>query len=47
MLPQLAQFTGFSLLLLLLMLAALSVTSGWTDVKVPKERAKSIGMTPA
>jgi putative oxidoreductase len=47
MLPQLAQFTDLSLLLLRLMVAAVFVTSGWTHVKDPKGRAKSIGMTPA
>jgi putative oxidoreductase len=29
------------------MVAAVFVTSGWADVKDPKERAKSIGMSPA
>jgi putative oxidoreductase len=47
MFPQLAQFTDLSLLLLRLMVAAVFVTSGWTDIKNPRERAKSIGMTPA
>ena len=47
MFPQLAQFTDLSLLLLRLMVAAVFVTSGWTDVKDPKGRAKSIGTTPA
>src|SRR5258708_16747432 len=47
MFPQLAPFTGLSLLLLRLMVAAVFVTSGWSHVKDPKERAKSIGMTPA
>jgi len=47
MFPQLAQFTDLSLLLLRLMVAAVFMTSGWTDVKDPKGRAKSIGMTPA
>jgi putative oxidoreductase len=45
--PQLAQFTDLSLLLLRLMVAAVFVTSGWTDIKDPRERAKSIGMTSA
>src|SRR5216683_2876752 len=44
MFPQLTQFTDLSLLLLRLMVAAVFVTSGWTDIKDPKERAKSIGM---
>jgi putative oxidoreductase len=47
MFPQLAQFTDLSLLLLRLMVAAVFVTSGWTHVKDPKGRAKSIGTTPA
>ena len=47
MFPQLGQFTDLSLLLLRLMVAAVFLTSGWTHVKNPKERAKSIGMTPA
>lgn len=47
MFPQLTQFTDLSLLLLRLMVAAVFVTSGWTDVKDPKERAESIGLTPA
>jgi putative oxidoreductase len=47
MFPQLAQFTDLSLLLLRLMVAAVFVTSGWTDIKDPKERAQNIGMTPA
>jgi len=29
------------------MVAAVFVTSGWTDIKDPRERAKSIGMTSA
>src|SRR5205809_2115482 len=45
MFPQLAHFTDLSLLLLRLMVAAVFVTSGWTDVKDPKERANSIGMS--
>jgi putative oxidoreductase len=47
MFPQLAQFTDLSLLLLRLMVAAVFVTSGWTDIRDPKGRAESIGMTPA
>ena len=47
MFPQLTQFTDLSLLLLRLMVAAVFVTSGWSHVKDPKERANSIGMTPA
>jgi putative oxidoreductase len=47
MFPQLALLTDLSLLLLRLMVAAVFVTSGWRDIKQPKERAESIGMTPA
>src|SRR6195256_6390924 len=47
MFRQLAQFTDLSLLLLRLIVAAVFVTSGWSHAKDPKERAKSIGMTPA
>ena len=47
MFPQLAQFTDLSLLLLRLMVAAVFVSSGWTHLKNPKERAKSIGMAPS
>jgi putative oxidoreductase len=47
MFPQLTQFADLSLLLLRLMVAAVFVTSGWADVKDPKERAKSIGMSRA
>ncbi|HYT73280.1 MAG TPA: DoxX family protein [Vicinamibacterales bacterium] len=47
MFPQLAQLTDLSLLLLRLMVAAVFVTSGWSDIKDPKERAKHIGMSPA
>jgi putative oxidoreductase len=47
MFPQLGQFTDLSLLLLRLMVAAVFVTSGLNHVRHPKERAQSIGMTPA
>jgi putative oxidoreductase len=47
MFPQFAQFTDLSLLLLRLMVAAVFVTSGWSHVKDPKGRAKSIGLSPA
>ncbi len=47
MFPQLGQFTDLSMLLLRLMIAAVFVTSGWTDVKEPKERATSIGLSPS
>ena len=46
MFPQLAQFTDLSLLLLRLIVAAVFVTSGWSHVKDPKARAKSIGLSP-
>ncbi|HUK91355.1 MAG TPA: DoxX family protein [Blastocatellia bacterium] len=45
MFPQLAQFTDLSLLLLRLMVAVVLVTSGWSDVKDPEGRAKSIEMS--
>jgi putative oxidoreductase len=47
MFPQFAQFTDLSLLLLRLMVAAVFLTSGWSHVKDPKGRAKSIGMSPS
>jgi putative oxidoreductase len=47
MFPQFAQFTDLSLLLLRLMVGAVFVTSGWSHVKDPKGRAKSIEMSPA
>ena len=47
MVPQLAQFTDVSLLLLRLMVAAVFLTSGWSHVTDPKGRARSIGMSPA
>ena len=47
MFPQLAQFTDVSLLLLRLMAAAVFATSGWADIRDPKGRAKSMGVTPA
>ena len=47
MFPQLAQFTDLSLLLLRLMVAAVFVTSGWSHLTHPTERARSIGMSPA
>ncbi len=43
MFPQLARFTDLSLLLLRLMVAAIFVPSGWSDVRDPNKRAKSIG----
>jgi putative oxidoreductase len=47
MFPQLAHFTDLSLLLLRLLVAAVFVTSGWSHIKDPKERAKSIGISPS
>jgi putative oxidoreductase len=47
MFPQLAHFTDLSLLLLRLLVAAVFMTSGWSHIKDPKERAKSIGMSPS
>ena len=47
MFPQLAQLTDLSLLLLRLMVAAVFVTSGWSHLTHPTERARSIGMSPA
>jgi putative oxidoreductase len=47
MFPQLSQFTDLGLLLMRLMVAAVFVTSGLGHVKHSKERARSIGMTPA
>ena len=47
MFPQLAQLTDLCLLLLRLMVAAVFVTSGWSDIKDSRARAESIGMTPA
>ncbi|HET9364730.1 MAG TPA: DoxX family protein [Candidatus Angelobacter sp.] len=46
MFPQLAQFTDYSLLLLRLMVALVFGASGWSHLKDPKGRAKSIGMSP-
>ena len=47
MFPQLGQFTDLTLLLLRLMTAAVFAASGWSDIRDPKDRAKSIGMTRA
>ena len=47
MFSQLAQFTDLSLLLLRLMVGAVFMTSGWSHVRDPKGRAKSIGMSPS
>ena len=45
MIPQLARFTDFSLLLLRLMVGLVFVTSGYSHLKDPAARAKSIGMS--
>ena len=45
MFPQLARFTDFGLLLLRLMVGLEFVTSGYSHLKNPAERAKSIGMS--
>jgi putative oxidoreductase len=47
MFPQLGQFTDLSLLLMRLMVAAVFMTSGLEHFRHPKERAKSIGASPA
>ena len=45
MFPQLARFTDFGLLLLRLMVGLVFVTSGYSHLKNPAERAKSIEMS--
>jgi putative oxidoreductase len=45
MFPQLARFTDLALLLLRLMIGLVFVTSGYSHLKSPAERAKSIGMS--
>jgi putative oxidoreductase len=45
MFPQLARFTDFGILLLRLMVGLAFVTSGYSHLKDPGERAKSIGMS--
>lgn len=47
MFPQLARFTDLGLLLLRLMVALIFVTSGYSHLKDPAARAKSIGMSKA
>jgi putative oxidoreductase len=46
MFPQLLQFSDFALLLLRLVVALIFGTSGWNDLKDPRGRAQSIGMSP-
>jgi putative oxidoreductase len=43
--PQLLRFTDLSLLLLRLMVGIIFFTSGWSHVKDPEGRSKSIGMS--
>jgi putative oxidoreductase len=43
--PQLARFTDLGLLLLRLMVGLVFVTSGYSHLKDPEKRAKSIGMS--
>lgn len=43
MFPQLARFTDLGLLLLRLMVALVFITSGYSHLKNPTERARSIG----
>jgi putative oxidoreductase len=45
MFPQLARFTGLGLLLMRLMVGLVFVTSGYSHLKDPTARAKSIGMS--
>lgn len=45
MFPQLARFTDLSLLLLRLMVGLVFVTSGYSHLKDPEARSKSIGMS--
>jgi len=43
--PQLAEFTDIALLLLRLMVGAVFITSGWSHLRDPEGRSKSIGMS--
>jgi putative oxidoreductase len=45
MFPQLYRFTDVGLLLLRLMIGIVFLSSGWSHVKNPAERSKSIGMS--
>jgi putative oxidoreductase len=45
MFPQLARLTDLGILLLRLMVAVVFVTSGYSHLKNPQERARSIGMS--
>jgi putative oxidoreductase len=44
--PALAQFADLALLLMRLLVAVVFVSSGWSHVKDPITRGKSIGMSP-
>jgi putative oxidoreductase len=44
--PELAAFSDVALLLLRLMIAAVFATSGWAHATRPRQRGKSIEMTP-
>ena len=43
--PQLARLTDFGFLLLRLMVGIMFITSGWSHLRNPEERGKSIGMS--
>lgn len=45
MIPQLSRFTDFGILLLRLMVALIFATSGYSHLKDPEGRSKSIGMS--
>jgi putative oxidoreductase len=45
MFPQLARFEDVAILLLRLMVGAIFATSGWSHLKDPEGRSKSIGMS--
>ncbi|MFW5951947.1 MAG: DoxX family protein [Gemmatimonadota bacterium] len=45
--PELSALADIAFFLLRLMIAAIFGTSGWSHVSQPKERADSIGMSPA
>jgi putative oxidoreductase len=45
MFPQLAQFSDLGFLLLRLMVGVVFITSGWSDLKDPEKRSKSIGVS--
>jgi putative oxidoreductase len=45
MFPQLAAFQNFAILLLRLMVGAIFASSGWSHLKDPEGRSKSIGMS--